>query len=86
MCHQHRYNKETVAVKGVPKHVTLHVCRVDKKTTVASLTALLNENFPKATSQDDDQARGSPERNAIPGMGLEKGMVYYFRSCYPQFI
>ncbi|KAG5872778.1 hypothetical protein JTB14_008827 [Gonioctena quinquepunctata] len=42
-------NKETVSVKGVPKHVTLHVCRVDKATTVASLTALLNENFPEAT-------------------------------------
>ncbi|KAG5865539.1 hypothetical protein JTB14_035457 [Gonioctena quinquepunctata] len=51
-------NKGIVAVKGVPKHVTLHVCRVDKGTTVASLTALLNENFPEATSQDDDQARG----------------------------
>ncbi|KAG5891640.1 hypothetical protein JTB14_001810 [Gonioctena quinquepunctata] len=49
-------NKETV--KGVPKHVTLHVSRVDKETTVACLTALLNENFSEATSQDDDQARG----------------------------
>ncbi|KAG5880855.1 hypothetical protein JTB14_034264 [Gonioctena quinquepunctata] len=44
-------NKETLAVKRVPKHVTLHVCRVDKETTVASLTALLNENFPEATCE-----------------------------------
>ncbi|KAG5878941.1 hypothetical protein JTB14_027480 [Gonioctena quinquepunctata] len=53
-------NKETEAVKGVPKHVTLHVCRVDKETTVASLTALLN--FPEATSHDHQDMQETPRK------------------------
>lgn len=41
-------NNTDVAVKGVPKHVTLHVYRVDLKTSLDDFRNKLIPNFPEA--------------------------------------
>ncbi|KAG5893029.1 hypothetical protein JTB14_026581 [Gonioctena quinquepunctata] len=73
-------NKGTVAV-GVPKHVTLHVCRVDKETTVASFTALLNENFPEAMCESTNSR--FPEENFRKAMNPN---VWPYGACISRFL
>nr|CAH7756466.1 unnamed protein product [Callosobruchus chinensis] len=40
-------NRDDTNIKGVPKYTYLHVYRIDKETTVESLTALLANHFPE---------------------------------------
>nr|CAH7749266.1 unnamed protein product [Callosobruchus chinensis] len=40
-------NRGDTNIKGVPKYTYLHVYRIDKETTVESLTALLANHFPE---------------------------------------
>ncbi|KAG5899150.1 hypothetical protein JTB14_027343 [Gonioctena quinquepunctata] len=40
-------NNSNVDVKGVPKHVTLHVYGLNESTSTSSLTTLLKQNFPE---------------------------------------
>lgn len=44
-------NNSSMDVKGVPKHVTLHVYRLQKDTTSDSLSTLLKQHFPEVVCE-----------------------------------
>ncbi|KAG5899011.1 hypothetical protein JTB14_001537 [Gonioctena quinquepunctata] len=85
-------NKETVAVKGVPKHVTLHVCRVDKETRLHlsqrySMRIFRKQHEEAFNLMDDDNLK-----ELIPNMEkrlkFKKEFTEYLLSreniqCYP---